>query len=400
MRNLKSKILSFAAGAIAGAVICAGTGALSQATGAEWEKSLPFTPQQLAVIKQVKLALSTYQVDGDKKGKIDDTKMYYGALKGLVASLEDPYTRFVDPKDLAEENVEMEGEYGGLGIYIASREGRTTIIAPIEDTPADRAGVKPLDEIVKVDDKNVWGMESDEIVKLLRGPAGKPVTLQIRRKNVNKLIPVKMVREIIKIKTVRSEMLDGGIAYIKLNHFNLKSDGEVRAALENAKKKNAKGVIMDLRNNPGGLLDVCVDVTSQFIPKGVVVGMRGRFEKANETLYAKEGRANKLPLVVLINEGSASAAEIFAGAVKDHKRGTVVGAKTFGKGSVQTLFNLPDGSGIYVTIARYNTPSGFVLDHKGLQPDVAVAGEPKKNKKEDKQLQKAIGIMKQKLKAK
>lgn len=400
MRNLKSKILSFAAGAIAGAVICAGTGALSQATGAEWEKSLPFTPQQLAVIKQVKLALSTYQVDGDKKGKIDDTKMYYGALKGLVASLEDPYTRFVDPKDLAEENVEMEGEYGGLGIYIASREGRTTIIAPIEDTPADRAGVKPLDEIVKVDDKNVWGMESDEIVKLLRGPAGKPVTLQIRRKNVNKLIPVKMVREIIKIKTVRSEMLDGGIAYIKLNHFNLKSDGEVRAALENAKKKNAKGVIMDLRNNPGGLLDVCVDVTSQFIPKGVVVGMRGRFEKANETLYAKEGHANKLPLVVLINEGSASAAEIFAGAVKDHKRGTVVGAKTFGKGSVQTLFNLPDGSGIYVTIARYNTPSGFVLDHKGLQPDVAVAGEPKKNKKEDKQLQKAIGIMKQKLKAK
>nr|WP_279008333.1 S41 family peptidase [Synergistes jonesii] len=397
---MKSKILSFAAGAIAGAVICAGTGALSQATGAEWEKSLPFTPQQLAVIKQVKLALSTYQVDGDKKGKIDDTKMYYGALKGLVASLEDPYTRFVDPKDLAEENVEMEGEYGGLGIYIASREGRTTIIAPIEDTPADRAGVKPLDEIVKVDDKNVWGMESDEIVKLLRGPAGKPVTLQIRRKNINKLIPVKMVREIIKIKTVRSEMLDGGIAYIKLNHFNLKSDGEVRAALENAKKKNAKGVIMDLRNNPGGLLDVCVDVTSQFIPKGVVVGMRGRFEKANETLYAKEGRANKLPLVVLINEGSASAAEIFAGAVKDHKRGTVVGAKTFGKGSVQTLFNLPDGSGIYVTIARYNTPSGFVLDHKGLQPDVAVAGEPKKNKKEDKQLQKAIGIMKQKLKAK
>ncbi|WP_407831785.1 S41 family peptidase [Synergistes jonesii] len=400
MRNLKPKILSFAAGAIAGAVICAGTGALSQATGAEWEKSLPFTPQQLAIIKQVKLALSTYQVDGDKKGKIDDTKMYYGALKGLVASLEDPYTRFVDPKDLAEENVEMEGEYGGLGIYIASREGRTTIIAPIEDTPADRAGVKPLDEIVKVDDKNVWGMESDEIVKLLRGPAGKPVTLQIRRKNVNKLIPVKMVREIIKIKTVRSEMLDGGIAYIKLNHFNLKSDGEVRAALENAKKKNAKGVIMDLRNNPGGLLDVCVDVTSQFIPKGVVVGMKGRFEKANETLYAKEGRANKLPLVVLINEGSASAAEIFAGAVKDHKRGTVVGAKTFGKGSVQTLFNLPDGSGIYVTIARYNTPSGFVLDHKGLQPDVAVAGEPKKNKKEDKQLQKAIGIMKQKLKAK
>ncbi|MBQ9882741.1 MAG: S41 family peptidase [Synergistes sp.] len=394
---MKSKLLCFAAGAVAGAIICAGAGTLSQAVGADWEKSLPFTPQQLAVIKQVKLALSTYQVDGDKKGKIDDQKMYYGAMKGLVASLEDPYTRFVDPKDLAEENVEMEGEYGGLGIYIASRDGRTTVIAPIEDTPADRAGVKPLDEIVKVDDKSVWGMESDEIVKLLRGPAGKPVTLQIRRKNVNKLIPVKIVREIIKIKTVRSEMLNDGIAYIKLNHFNLKSDGEVRAALENAKKKKARGVIMDLRNNPGGLLDVCVDVTSQFISEGVVVGMKGRFEKANETLYAKAGRANKLPLVVLVNEGSASASEIFAGAVKDHKRGTIVGSKTFGKGSVQTLFNLPDESGVYITIARYHTPSGFVLDKKGLQPDISIKGEPKKNKKEDKQLQKAIGVLKQKI---
>ncbi len=397
MTYLKSKLLCFAAGAVAGAIICAGAGTLSQAVGADWEKSLPFTPQQLAVIKQVKLALSTYQVDGDKKGKIDDQKMYYGAMKGLVASLEDPYTRFVDPKDLAEENVEMEGEYGGLGIYIASRDGRTTVIAPIEDTPADRAGVKPLDEIVKVDDKSVWGMESDEIVKLLRGPAGKPVTLQIRRKNVNKLIPVKIVREIIKIKTVRSEMLNDGIAYIKLNHFNLKSDGEVRAALENAKKKKARGVIMDLRNNPGGLLDVCVDVTSQFISEGVVVGMKGRFEKANETLYAKAGRANKLPLVVLVNEGSASASEIFAGAVKDHKRGTIVGSKTFGKGSVQTLFNLPDESGVYITIARYHTPSGFVLDKKGLQPDISIKGEPKKNKKEDKQLQKAIGVLKQKI---
>ena len=400
MTYLKSKFLCFAAGAVAGAIICAGAGTLSQAVGADWEKSLPFTPQQLAIIKQVKLALSTYQVDGEKKGKIDDQKMYYGALKGLVASLEDPYTRFVDPKDLEEENVEMEGEYGGLGIYIASRDGRTTVIAPIEDTPADRAGVKPLDEIVKVDDKNVWGMESDEIVKLLRGPAGKPVTLQIRRKNVNKLIPVKIVREIIKIKTVRSEMLNDGIAYIKLNHFNLKSDGEVSAALENAKKKKARGVIMDLRNNPGGLLDVCVDVTSQFIPDGVVVGMKGRFEKANETLYAKQGRANKLPLVVLVNEGSASASEIFAGAVKDHKRGTIVGAKTFGKGSVQTLFNLPDGSGVYITIARYNTPSGFVLDKKGLQPDIKIAGEPKKDKKQDKQLQKAIAVLKQKMNAK
>jgi carboxyl-terminal processing protease len=392
--------LNIAAGMLIGALLCVSLYKIPQAVGADWEKSLPFTPQQLAIMKQVKLALSTYQVDGDKKGKVDDMKMYYGALKGLVESLDDPYTRFVEPKALEEENMEMEGEYGGLGIYMASRDGRTIVIAPIEDTPADRAGIKPLDEIIKVDDKNVMGMDSDEVVKMLRGPAGKPVTIQIRRKNVDKLIPVKIVREIIKIKTVRMEMLNDGIAYIKLNHFNLKTDGELRAAIKKAADKKAKGIIMDLRNNPGGLLDVCVDVTSQFIPKGVVVGMKGRFDKANDTLYAKEGRANNLPLVVIVNEGSASAAEIFAGAVKDHKRGTIVGMKTFGKGSVQTLFNLPDGSGIYVTIARYHTPSGFVLDHKGLQPDVKVEGEPKKDKKEDKQLQKALGVLKQKIKEK
>ena len=397
---MRSKILNIAAGMLIGALFCVSLYKIPQAVGADWEKSLPFTPQQLAIMKQVKLALSTYQVDGDKKGKVDDMKMYYGALKGLVESLDDPYTRFVEPKALEEENMEMEGEYGGLGIYMASRDGRTIVIAPIEDTPADRAGIKPLDEIIKVDDKNVMGMDSDEVVKMLRGPAGKSVTIQIRRKNVDKLIPVKIVREIIKIKTVRMEMLNDGIAYIKLNHFNLKTDGELRAAIKKATDKKAKGIIMDLRNNPGGLLDVCVDVTSQFIPKGVVVGMKGRFDKANDTLYAKEGRANNLPLVVIVNEGSASAAEIFAGAVKDHKRGTIVGMKTFGKGSVQTLFNLPDGSGIYVTIARYHTPSGFVLDHKGLQPDVKVEGEPKKDKKEDKQLQKALGVLKQKIKEK
>lgn len=397
---MKSKILNIAAGVLIGVLLCVSLYKIPQAVGADWEKSLPFTPQQLAIIKQVKLALSTYQVDGDKKGKVDDTKMYYGALKGLVESLEDPYTRFVEPKALEEENMEMEGEYGGLGIYMASRDGRTIVIAPIEDTPADRAGIKPLDEIIKVDEKNVMGMESDEVVKMLRGPAGKPVTIQIRRKNVDKLIPVKIVREVIKIKTVRMEMLGDGIAYIKLNHFNLKTDAEVRVAIKKATEKKAKGIIMDLRNNPGGLLDVCVDVTSQFIPKGVVVGMKGRFDKANDILSAKEGRANNLPLVVIVNEGSASAAEIFAGAVKDHKRGTIVGMKTFGKGSVQTLFNLPDGSGIYVTIARYHTPSGFVLDHKGLQPDIKVEGEPKKDKKEDKQLQKALGVLRQKIKEK
>ncbi len=397
---MKSKITHLAAGIFTGFLLGASLYAIPQAVGADWERSLPFTPQQLAVIKQVETALSTYHVDGDQKGRIDDTKMYYGALRGLVASVDDPYTRFVDPETLAEETMEVEGEYGGLGIYMTNRDGRTIVIAPIEDTPADRAGIKPLDEIIKVDDKNVIGTESDEIVKMLRGEPGTSVTLHIRRKDESKLHEVKIIREVIKIKTVRLEMLGGGIAYIKLNQFNLKTDEELSAALETAKARKAAGVLMDIRNNPGGLLDVCVDVTSRFIPEGVIVGMKGRFERANDTMYARPGLANSLPLVVLVNEGSASASEIFAGAVKDHKRGTIVGTKTFGKGSVQTLLNLQDGSGVYVTIARYHTPSGFVLDHKGLEPDVKAEGEPMKNMKEDKQLQKALSVLREKIKKK
>ena len=390
---MSGKFKDIAAGVVIGVFLTVGVYLAPKAFGSDWTRSLPYSAEQLAIIKQVKLALITYQVDGDKEGTINDDKMYYGSVRGLVESVGDPFTRFVEPKSLAEEQIEMEGEYGGLGIYITTKEGRTTVIAPIEDTPADKAGVKPLDEIVKVEEKNVMGMTSEEVVKLLRGPAGKPVKIWIRRKNVDKLMPFTLVREIIKIKSVRLEMIDD-VAYIRLNHFNLKTDQEMEKALETAKAKKAKGILLDLRNNPGGLLDVCVSVTSQFIDGGVVVGMKGRFDKANDVLYAKTGRATNIPLTVLVNEGSASASEILAGAIKDHKRGTVVGMKTFGKGSVQTLFNLPDKSGVYITIARYTTPSGYVIDHKGLEPNIKIAGEPLKNKKDDKQFQKALSVLK------
>ena len=388
-----NKYRDIAIGIVLGLLVAAGIYMTPPAISSDWPKGLPFSPQQLAIIKQTKMALETYQVDGDKKGTIDETKMYYGAMKGLVSSVGDPFTRFVEPKELEEENLEMEGEYGGLGIYITSRDGRTIVIAPIENTPADRVGLKPLDEIVKVDEKNVIGMTSDEVVKLLRGPAGKPVKIGVRRKNEEKILDFDIVREIIKIKTVRLEMLGGRIAYIKINQFNLKTDAELEAVIKYAKMKKATGILLDLRNNPGGLLNSCVDVTSQFISGGVVVGMKGRFDKANDTLYAVEGRATKLPVVALVNEGSASAAEILAGALKDHKRAKIVGTKTFGKGSVQSLFNLPDNSGIYITIARYTTPSGFVIDHKGLEPNIKVEGEITKEKKNDKQLRKELEIL-------
>lgn len=363
------------------------------------EQGLPFTPFRLAIIKQTKAMLEVYQIDAAKDGTIDENKMFYGAMKGLVESVGDPYTRFVNPQDLEEEQTQIEGEYGGLGMYIATKDGRTVVIAPIEDTPADRAGIKPLDEIVKVGDENVFGWQSDEVAKKLRGPAGVAVNVTIRRKDTSKLQEFSIKREIIKIKTVRMEM-DGNVAYIKINNFNQKTDGEVAAAIENARKNKAQGILLDLRNNPGGLLDSVVDVTSRFIDGGVVVRTKGRFNQANQTYNAAQGRASKLPLVTLVNEGSASASEILAGALKDHRRATIVGMKTFGKGSVQSLFNLPDKSGIFITIARYSTPNGTQIDHKGLEPDVRMGGEPMKEKAKDKQYIKGLAILKKEMAAK
>jgi carboxyl-terminal processing protease len=306
---MSKRIRDILIGIFIGILISVSLYIIPQAVSSDWGMGLPFTSQQLAIIKKVKIALETYQIDGDKAGKIDNDKMYYGAVKGLVASVGDPFTRFVDPKALADEQVEIEGEYGGLGIYITTKDGHTTVIAPIENTPADKAGVKPLDEIIKVDEKNVYGLPSDEVVKLLRGPANTEVKIWVRRKGKDALIPFTITREIIKIKSVRTEMIED-IAYIKLNQFNMKTDKEMEEAIKLANSKKAKGILLDLRNNPGGLLDTCINVASQFQNGGPVVGMRGRFEKANETIYADKGKSTTLPLVVLVNEGSASASEI------------------------------------------------------------------------------------------
>lgn len=361
-------------------------------------QGLPFTPVRLAIMKQTKLMLEAYQIDADKNGTIDENKMFHGAMKGLVGSVGDPYTRFVSPEDLEDEQRQIEGEYGGIGMWIAEKDGRVLVIAPIEDTPADRAGIKPLDEILRVDEENVIGKKSDDVAKLLRGEPGEKVTIKIRRKDSDKLIDFTITREIIKIKTVRAEK-DKEIAYIKINSFNQKTNEELAAAIAQAKKDKAAGILLDLRNNPGGLLDSVVDVTSQFIDGGVVVKTKGRYEQANQTYHAESGQANKLPVVALVNEGSASAAEILAGALKDHGRATIVGMKTFGKGSVQTLFNLPDRSGIFITIARYTTPKGTVIDHKGLEPHVRMGGEPNKDKKNDKQYIKGLAILRKEIEA-
>ncbi|MGI6075257.1 MAG: S41 family peptidase [Pyramidobacter sp.] len=331
----------------------------------------PFTTDSLWLLKQARIIVEAYQVDAASKD-ISESEMVHGAMRGMLSAWKDPYTRFLDPEQLEEEKTAFEGSFGGLGINITSRDGKILVINPIEGTPADKAGLRPLDEIVRVNDDIVIGWDLDKVVKKLRGDPGTKVTIGIRRKNENNLLDFTIVRDTIKIDTVSSKMLSDDVGYIRLRQFIKTSAADIGKAVIDLKNKKAKGLILDLRNNGGGLLDAACDICDLFIDGGLIVSTRGRVDSANEEYYAHEGVLTDLPLVVLINEGSASASEIVSGALRDRNKTLLVGAKSFGKGSVQVLFNLSDGSGMFVTTARYFTPNGVRIDHVGLTPDIFV----------------------------
>ena len=261
----------------------------------------------------------------------------------------------------------------------------------MEDTPAERVGLKPKDQIVKVDEEVVLGWDSQQVVQRLRGEPNTRVTLWVRRDGEEELLKFELTREIIKIKSVRYEMLSDDVGYLRLTQFKQKTDEEAREAMKDLIRQGAKGLVLDLRNNGGGLLDVSVKIAGMFLKGGPVVETRGRAERANERYAANPALfLTAMPMAVLINGGSASASEIVAGALQDRDRAVLVGEKSFGKGSVQTLFPLTDGSGLYVTIARYHTPSGRVIDHVGLTPTIEVKGEPDKDKAKDVALRRAV----------
>ena len=261
----------------------------------EIKELLPFSPSELWLIKQARIIMETYYVEPPEN--IKEEEILYGAIEGMVKSWGDPYTRFVDPKELENEEIEMEGEYGGLGIYIGQRDGRTLIISPIEDTPAERAGVKPMDEIVKIGDEVIYGWDQDKVVKNLRGEPGTKVTIWVRREDHEGLIKFEITRELIQIHTVRHEMLDK-FGYIRIIQFNQKTKKEFMDALNDVISKGAKGIVLDLRNNPGGLLDACIGVADLLIDDGVIVSTKGRFERANEVYYGTPGRMTDSPIVV------------------------------------------------------------------------------------------------------
>jgi carboxyl-terminal processing protease len=298
-----------------------------------------------------------------------------GAVNGMVQTL-DPHSSFLTPEMLKQVEVETKGTFGGLGIEIGMKDGILTVIAPIEDTPAARAGLLAGDKIVKIENESTKNMNVMDAVKRLRGEPGSKVTITVARESLPEPKAYTITRDIIKIKSVKSRPMGDGIGYIRLTQFQQDSHQEVNRALQEFLKEKGglKGLILDLRNNPGGLLDQAVRIADEFIESGLVVYTDGRVE-AQKTKYAahKEGTYTGFPIVVLVNAGSASASEIVAGALQDHGRAIIIGQRTFGKASVQTILPLEDGSALRLTTARYYTPSGRSIQAKGIDPDIVVS---------------------------
>ncbi len=328
------------------------------------------------------------EADFDTKAQI------YGSTKGLVQSLGDPYTTFLTPEEIEEFEESMSGEFQGIGAYIEFKDENLVIVAPVNGSPADKAGLKSGDFIYKVNDELVHGLSIDEAVAKIRGPKGSPVTLTIIREGERKPLEITIVRDEIVIKSVEWEMKEK-VAVVSLHQFGTNASEEFQTAVEAIVLKNPEAMIVDLRNNGGGLLDASVDIMSEFLDRKVVVKTKGRnFGSSGDLVSRRGGSLLNIPLLVLINGGSASASEIFAGAIQDHNRGYVLGETSFGKGSVQNLIPLSDGSSLKVTVSEWLTPKERSIHEAGIEPDeiVEISDEDYENEV-DTVLNRAIEII-------
>ncbi|MCM8817898.1 MAG: S41 family peptidase [Candidatus Omnitrophica bacterium] len=351
--------------------------------------------QDANLYKNLELFIDTLRIVQDNYVEpVDDKKLIYGALKGMLMSL-DPYSAFLEPEMKKELEIETKGEFEGVGMEITVKDGVITVVSPIEDTPAWKAGIKEGDKIIEIDGKSTKGMTSMEAAKLLRGKKGTKVSISILREGISNLLKFTLERDVIKIKSVKTKIFDS-IGYIRLTGFQENTVGELKKALIEFNNKGIKGLILDLRNNPGGLLNIAIEVTELFLPPNkLIVYTQGRKKEDSVKFYSKKSQLWKGPIVLLINGGSASASEILFGALKDNYPNLLsIGTKTFGKGSVQNLIKLPDDSAIKLTIARFYTPKGICIEGEGIAPDIEVKIDGEKpilpTSEEDIQFKKAL----------
>lgn len=375
MQKNKSLIFSLFLGASVGFL---GTSGLT----ASAKSSRPILP--LAQLKQFSEVYS--RIKKDYVEEVDDKKLITDAISGMLSGL-DPHSAYLDEEAFTELRVGTSGEFGGLGIEVGMENGFIKVIAPIDDTPAQKAGLQPGDLIIRLDDKSVKGMTLNDAVKVMRGKPGDPVDLVIVREGTSQPIKVTIVRAIIKVKSVKHKTLEPKFGYIRISSFQSKTTNGVKDAIATLRKENGgklKGLILDLRNNPGGVLSGAVGVSDIFLTKGNIVYTEGRVADALMRYDATpDDLLEGAPLVVMINQGSASASEIVSGALQDHKRALIVGKKSFGKGSVQTVLPLDEKTAVKLTTARYFTPSGRSIQAKGIEPDILI--ESLEFKKPDKE---------------
>lgn len=333
---------------------------------------------------------------------VDAEKMEDGIIKGLFASLEDPYSVYMNNKEFDDFMVHTKGTYGGIGVIMTPGEdGFVTVVSPIEDTPGERAGLISGDKIIKVDGKDVTAEKLDEAVAMIKGDPGTKVELTVVRAGRQDVFTVKITREEIRLKTVKSRILENNIGYIRITMFDEQTADDFKTQLNQLKKKNITGLVIDLRNNPGGLLSECVKIADELLGKQVIVYTEDR--AGNREYERSNGKKVEFPYVLLVNQGSASASEILAGAVKDTESGTLIGTTTFGKGLVQRVKPLEDGTGFKLTTSQYFTPKGINIHGKGIEPNIVVEMPEELIERgnitdeEDLQLQKGLEVLKQKI---
>ena len=363
MRGLLKTVPLLGAGIVLGALLAAGQGVLAQKNAVE-----PLPLEELRTFTEI-----FAKIKNDYVESIDDKTLLSNAIHGMLAGL-DPHSAYLEPEDYKQLRQGTTGEFGGLGIEVGMEDGFVKVISPIDDTPASRAGVEAGDLVIRLDDTPVKGMTLAQAVKLMRGKPGTDITLTVVRKGRDGPFKIVITRDVIKVRSVRSRILEDDFGYVRITQFQTHTGESLREALSKLKTdRTLKGLVLDLRNNPGGVLSAAVSVSDAFLKDGIIVYTDGRLDNSKLKFNAKPTDIlDGAPLVVLINGGSASASEIVAGALQDHKRAIIMGEKSFGKGSVQTILPMENGSALKLTTARYFTPSGRSIQAEGIEPDIKV----------------------------